>query len=93
MDNGSEHILHRLRLLFLDKDDRQMQYIPHHNGRGDTACLYRHDFIYIGIPETVYKFFSHLVKQHRVHLMVDKTVDLQDSSRITSAVLQNTLFK
>ena len=31
--------------------------------------------------------------QHRVHLMVNETIDFQDTSRITSAILQNTLFK
>jgi len=76
MDNGRQHILHCLRLFFLDKNDRQMHDVPHHNRRSDTTCFYRHDLIDIRIPETVNKFFCHLIKQHGIHLMVNKAVNL-----------------
>ena len=52
-----------------------MHDVSHHNRRSDTTCFYRHDLIDIRIPETVNKFFSHFIKQHGVHLMVDKAVN------------------
>lgn len=53
-----------------------MHDVPHHNRRSDTTCFYRHDLIDIRIPETVNKFFCHLIKQHGIHLMVNKAVNL-----------------
>ena len=93
MDYRTQHILHCLRLLFLYKYHRQLQDITDHDGRGDTACFDRNDLIDMFSFKSIDKFFSNLIQKHRVHLVIYKTVHLQDTSRITSAVLQNTLFK
>ena len=51
-----------------------MHDVSHHNRRSDTTCFYRHDLIDIRIPENgKIKFFCHLIKQHGIHLMVNKS--------------------
>ena len=93
MDYRTQHVLHRLRLLLLYKYDRQLQNISHHNSRSNTAGFDRYNLINMFAFKTIDELFGNLVQKHRVHLMVNKTIDFQDTSRITSAVLQNTLFK
>lgn len=93
MDHGREHVLHRLRFLLLYEDHRQLHDITYHNGRGDTARLDGHDLVYLTILKTTDKFLGDLIHQHRVHLMIDKTIHFKDTAGITAAVLQDALLQ
>ena len=92
MHRRAQHVLHRLGFLFLDEYHRELHDISHHNRRSDAASLDGDNLVEILALETADKLLAYLVHQHRIHLMVDETIDLQNTAGITAAILHNALL-
>ena len=47
-DRGGQHILHRTGLFLLGKNDGEFEQVAYHDGRSNSAGLYRDDFVDLG---------------------------------------------
>ena len=74
VNHRSNHTLHRLGLFFLDEHHRKMGQITHHDGRSDARSLDGDDFVVLNVLEQTYKLLRQIHHQHRVHLVIYKTV-------------------
>ena len=70
-----------------------MHQITHEDGGGNARSLNRNHFVDWFILEKTDKLLGDLHHQVGIHLVINETVHLQDTTRIALAVLHDTLFQ
>ena len=93
VDRRGEHVFHRYRLFLLGKHHRQLKQIARHYGRGYAAGFNGYNLVDVGRGKPSDKLHSYRLHQDRVHLMVDKAVNLQDAALKTFSVAHYALFQ
>ena len=82
-----------LCLVLLCKYNWHMKLLCNYTGNPDPRCLNRQNFIDLHIRKAPFKLFSNLLKQVRIHLMIQKTVNLQYITRLNLSIFADSLFK
>ena len=93
VNGGAEHVFHGAGLLFLGKDNGQLQQVAYHDGRGDAAGLHGDDLIDTGRGKTAHEFYGHGAHQAGIHLVVDKAIHFENVPRETLAIFDNSVFQ
>lgn len=70
-----------------------MEVLGCDTGDADTGCLDRKDFCNLVGREKPAEFFSDLIDQIDIHLMIQKTVNFQYVARLYHSVFQNAFFQ
>ena len=74
------------------KHDRNAEMTCHNAGNANTGCLNGNDLVDRLVRETALELLAHLIKQVNIHLMVQKTVYLQNVAFLNNAILGNSFL-
>ena len=74
VNHRGNHTLHRLRLLFLDEDNRKIGQVTHHDGRSDARSLNSNNLVVLDVLEKAHEFLSQVHHQDWVHLMIYEAI-------------------
>ena len=74
VNHRGNHTLHRLRLLFLDEDNRKIGQVTHHDGWSDARSLDSNNLVVLDVLEKAHEFLSQVHHQDWVHLMIYEAI-------------------
>ena len=90
---GTVHFTIKIQTLgFFGKNDRYIKILCGNTGNTDAGCLNSEDFSNRTICETSFKLFADLVDESNIHLMIQKTVYLQNISWFYDSIFQYTVL-
>ena len=78
---------------FFGKYHRTAEDVPRYGSNCNAGGFYRQNFVNTTARIQTVKFFRHGIQKLRVNLVIEKTVDFQNSAGADDSILQNTLFK
>ena len=69
-----------------------MKMFRNNTGNSNAGCFNSKNLIYLFVFKSSGSFFSHLVKEFNIHLMVQKTVYLQHIPLFYNAISRDSFF-